>query len=183
MPCAKAPRLLDDKPTLGANRPGRVAADVYLWACGFRACVEGSGNGNVCGSSARASGAGWTASVAFSSLRGEPRAPIGRLVGLKGPIRTGRHAKDDDRARRSRRCSLTKPAVCRCSIAVELDEEGQSGRHLSQTVLPIPAVLLRRIHADLAWQHGVSSDVQSRWMAVARVGTRCEQRGRFGDLA
>jgi hypothetical protein len=33
---------------------------------------------------------------------------------------------------------------------------------LSQTTLPILAVLLRRIHAVLAWQDGVSSNVQLR---------------------
>jgi hypothetical protein len=45
----------------GANRRGRVDVRVYRWACDFRACVEGSGNGNVCGGSARTSGAGCTA--------------------------------------------------------------------------------------------------------------------------
>ncbi|MGZ6695739.1 MAG: hypothetical protein ACXVFL_08850 [Solirubrobacteraceae bacterium] len=39
-------------------------------------------------------------------------------------------------------------------------------------MLPILAVLLRRIHAALAWQAGVSSNVQLRWIAVAACRNR-----------
>jgi hypothetical protein len=71
----------DSRPGPAATPDGscltRHAAGVFLRTCGFRVCVEGSGNGHACGGSARASGAGCTASVTVSSLR-EPPAPIRR---------------------------------------------------------------------------------------------------------
>ena len=62
------------------KRLTRHTGGVFLWVCGFRAYVEGSGNESVYGSSAGASPAGCTARSILHERVTEPRRLHSRLV-------------------------------------------------------------------------------------------------------